>query len=105
MKSMYLSGLLAAGLVAMAALSSPAVAATAVTEQEAHAIGVDAYIYLYPLVTMDLTRKQSTNIEAGKEIGKGPTNMLVNVPEYPPAPSGPSYGRTSTPCIPLPGSI
>ena len=46
MKSMYLSGLLAAGLVAMAALSSPAVAATAVTEQEAHAIGVDAYIYL-----------------------------------------------------------
>ena len=85
MKSMYLSGLLAAGLVAMAALSSPAVAATAVTEQEAHAIGVDAYIYLYPLVTMDLTRKQSTNIEAGKEIGKGPTNMFVNVPEYPPA--------------------
>ena len=85
MKSMYLSGLLAAGLVAMAAVSSPAVAATAVTEQEAHAIGVDAYIYLYPLVTMDLTRKQSTNIEAGKEIGKGPTNMFVNVPEYPPA--------------------
>ena len=47
MKSMYLSGLLAAGLVAMAALSSPAVAATAVTEQEAHAIGVDAYLYFY----------------------------------------------------------
>ena len=85
MKSMYLSGLLAAGLVAMAALSSPTVAATAVTEQEAHAIGVDAYIYFYPLVTMDLTRKQSTNIEAGKEFGKGPTNMFVNVPEYPPA--------------------
>jgi hypothetical protein len=95
MKSIYLSGLLAAGsrltpglyfyLVAMVAVSSPAVAATAVTEQEAHAIGVDAYIYLYPLVTMDLTRKQSTNIEAGKEIAKGPMNMFVNVPEYPPA--------------------
>jgi hypothetical protein len=85
MKSMYLSGLLAAGLLAMAALSSPAVAAAAVSEQEAHAIGVDAYIYLYPLVTMDLTRKQSTNIEAGKEIAKGPMNMFVNVPEYPPA--------------------
>ena len=37
-------------------------------------------------ITMDLTRKQSTNIEAaGKEIGKGPMNTFVNVPEYPPA--------------------
>ena len=57
----------------------------AITEQEAHAIGVDAYLYFYPLVTMDITRKQSTNIEPGKEFGKGPMNMFVNVPEYPPA--------------------
>ncbi len=55
------------------------------TEQEAHAIGVDAYLYFYSLVTMDVTRKQSTNIEPGKEFGKGPMNMFVNVPEYPPA--------------------
>src|SRR5207249_3655995 len=57
----------------------------AITEAEAHAIAVDAYIYFYPLVTMDLTRKQSTNIEPGKEFGKGPMNMFVSVPEYPPA--------------------
>jgi hypothetical protein len=56
-----------------------------VTPEAAHAIGVNAYLYFYPLVTMDLTRKQSTNIEPGKEIGKGPMNMFVNVPEYPPA--------------------
>ena len=56
-----------------------------VIEQEAHAIGVDAYVYLYPLVTMDLTRKQFTNIEPGKEFGKGPSNTFSNVPEYPPA--------------------
>jgi hypothetical protein len=55
-----------------------------ITPQEAHAIALNAYLYFYPLVTMDLTRKQSTNIEAGKEIGKGPMNMFVNVPEYPP---------------------
>lgn len=55
------------------------------TAAEAHAIGVDAYIYFYPLLTMDLTRKQSTNIEPGKEFGKGPMNLFVNVPEYPPA--------------------
>ena len=38
----------------------------AITEQEAHAIGVDAYLYFYPLVTMDVTRKQLTNVEPGK---------------------------------------
>jgi hypothetical protein len=56
-----------------------------ITPEEAHAIGVDAYIYFYPLLSMDITRKQFTNIEPGKEFGKGPMNMFVNVPEYPPA--------------------
>jgi hypothetical protein len=56
-----------------------------VTADEAHAIGVDAYVYFYPLLTMDITRKQFTNIEPGKEFGKGPMNMFVSVPQYPPA--------------------
>jgi len=56
-----------------------------VTAQEAHAIGVDAYVYFYPLLTMDITRKQFTNIESGKEFGKGPMNTFVSVPQYPPA--------------------
>jgi hypothetical protein len=56
-----------------------------ITAEEAHAIGVDAYVYFYPLLTMDITRKQFTNIEPGKEFGKGPMNMFVSVPEYPPA--------------------
>jgi hypothetical protein len=55
------------------------------TEQDAYAIGVDAYLYFYPLVTMDITRKQSVNIEPGKEFGKGPMNMFVSIPAYPPA--------------------
>ena len=40
-----------------------------ITEQQAHAIGADAYLYFYPLVTMDLTRKQLSNIEPGKGFG------------------------------------
>jgi hypothetical protein len=56
-----------------------------ISEQDAHAIGVDAYIYFYPLVSMDITRLQSTNIEAGKQFGKGPMNTFVNIPAYPPA--------------------
>jgi hypothetical protein len=60
-------------------------AQSALTPAEARAIAVDAYIYFYPLLSMDITRKQSTNIEAGKEFAKGPMNMFVSVPEYPPA--------------------
>lgn len=56
-----------------------------ISPAEARDIGVDAYIYFYSPITMDVTRKQSTNIEPGKEFGKGPMNMFVSVPEYPPA--------------------
>jgi hypothetical protein len=56
-----------------------------VSEQQVHDIGVDAYIYFYPLLSMDITRRQFTNVEAGKEFGKGPMNMFVSVPAYPPA--------------------
>jgi hypothetical protein len=56
-----------------------------VTEEQAHAIAVNAYLYFYPLISVDITRKQSTNVEPGKEFGKGPMNTFVNVPAYPPA--------------------
>jgi hypothetical protein len=64
---------------------APALAAGPITEQDAHSIGVDAYLYFYPLVTMDLSRKQLTNIEPGKELGRGPMNMFSNLPTFPPA--------------------
>jgi hypothetical protein len=59
--------------------------ASTLTQDQARAIAVDAYVYFYSLITMDVTRKHFTNIEAGKEFGKGPMNMFVNVPAYPPA--------------------
>src|SRR5689334_12158702 len=81
-----LRGLLPACLAAALVTAVPAARATEpVSEQEAHAIGVEDYLYLYPLVTMDLTRRQSTNVAPGKEFGRGPTNTFANVPEYPPA--------------------
>jgi hypothetical protein len=84
MKSVKLAALFAAGTLILSA--PPAISAdAAITEQEAHAIAVDAYIYFYSLVTMDVTRKQFTNIEPSKEFGKGPMNMFVSIPEYPPA--------------------
>jgi hypothetical protein len=67
---------------------SPAFAQTPAampSAEEVQAIAQDVYVYLYPLVLMDISRKQFTNIEPGKEFGKGPMNMFVSVPEYPPA--------------------
>jgi hypothetical protein len=66
-------------------LALPAPGQAAITEREAHAIAVDAYLYLYPLVVMDLTRKQSTNVKPGEELGRGPMNEFTSVREYPPA--------------------
>jgi hypothetical protein len=62
----------------MAALGEP------ITVEEAHAIGVDAYLYFYSLVTMEVTRRQLTNVEPGKGFG-GPMNTFANVPAYPTA--------------------
>jgi hypothetical protein len=81
-------GLFAAlGLGSMAVPSSiPALGQTApLGEREAHAIAVDSYVYLYPLVTMDLTRRQMTNHPSGKELGSGPPNTFTNIPAYPSA--------------------
>jgi hypothetical protein len=64
------------------ALPLAAQAQSALTEQEAQAIALDAYIYFYPLMSMDLSRKQFTN---GTDDFKGPMNTFVNVPAYPPA--------------------
>jgi hypothetical protein len=50
-------------LLVCPALSLVAQAQSAVDEQDARSIALDAYIYFYPLVTMDVTRKQLTNVE------------------------------------------
>jgi len=71
----------AAGASAAHAQGAP----PALTPAAAAEIGVNAYIYLYPLITMDVTRLQSTNVEAGKEFGRGPMNVFTNVPAFPPA--------------------
>jgi hypothetical protein len=84
---MNIRALLLGASLATFGLSAPigVSAQTSVTEQEAHAIGVDAYLYFYSLLSMDVSRKQFTNVEPRKEFGKGPMNMFTNVPEYPPA--------------------
>jgi hypothetical protein len=72
-------------LVGVAALAQASGAsAPALTEDQARAIATDVYLYFYPLVLMDLTRKQSINSDQ-RELGKGPMNTFVSVSAYPPA--------------------
>jgi hypothetical protein len=65
--------------------STDTTATRSLDEQTARLIGVEAYIYLYPLVTMDVTRRQLTNIDAGKMLGRGPMNTVSHIREFPPA--------------------
>lgn len=72
-------------LLFTSAISQPSEAqGQTITAEEASAIATDAYIYFYPLVTMDVTRKQLTNMKVGEGIG-GPMNMFVNIPAFPAA--------------------
>jgi hypothetical protein len=82
--TLVLFGSSGAGLLSIPAVSTAAHAETATSEQELHAIGVQAYLYLYPLVTMDLTRKQLTNVTRPEGV-HAPMNTFINLGEYPSA--------------------
>jgi hypothetical protein len=41
------------------------------------------YLYFYPLISADVTRLYSTNIEPDKEPLKGPMNTFASAPAYP----------------------
>jgi hypothetical protein len=73
-----------AAILATASNPQSSAAQGALSPPEAAAIATDAYVYFYPLITMDLTRKQLANTPPGKGIG-GPMNTFVNVPTFPPA--------------------
>jgi hypothetical protein len=68
------------GAPAMAQGSPPAI-----TEAEAKAIAADAYVYFYPLISIDVTRRQATNVEPGKVMLSGPANMFASAPAFPAA--------------------
>jgi hypothetical protein len=56
-----------------------------VSPHEAQEIARDAYLYFYPLITMDVTCKQLTNVEPGQSQIGGPPNTFANVQTFPSA--------------------
>ena len=65
---------------------SSTASAHSISPAEARAIAQEAYIYLYPLITMDVTRKQLNNTDpkSGGGIG-GPPNTFNHVRTFPDA--------------------
>lgn len=60
-------------------------AADVPTAQEANEIATDAYVYFYPLITMDVTRRVMTNVPAGVKEGTGPMNAFHHFRSFPSA--------------------
>ena len=53
--------------------------------QEAYEIGLEAYVYFYPALSIDVTRRQGTNLEPDKKPGFGPMNTFSHLRAYPTA--------------------
>jgi hypothetical protein len=82
----FLVGLIGAAAWPLAAQAQQSMLPlTGLTSQETESIAQEAYIYFYPLVLMDVTRKHFTNIEAGKMFGRGPMNTFSHTRTFPPA--------------------
>ncbi|MBB4041581.1 hypothetical protein GGR34_003258 [Microvirga flocculans] len=55
------------------------------SEAEAQTIAIEAYVYFYPMVTMDVTRRQLINMDPRVDGIGGPMNAFVNIKAFPTA--------------------
>lgn len=81
----YRVAMAAAAALALLAHPSSAPCRDTPAAGEARAIATEAYIYLYPLVLMDVTRESLTNAPAGSKPGAGPPNVFSHIRAYPAA--------------------
>jgi len=70
-------------LVSETPAAAPVAPAT-VSGQELHDIAVDAYVYAYPMVLMELTRRAATNVQTPLD-GRAPLNMFGHKTAFPDA--------------------
>lgn len=81
---MNTKNLLSVALVAGLSLTSAF--ASAVSQQQTYDIAREAYVYAYPIVTMDLSRHQATNVADAISVPmRAPLNQFSHVRTYPKA--------------------
>ena len=76
-----------AGLLAAGSFSAPSALAEGLVSDlmegsDEFGVAVEAYVYAYPLVTMEMTRRVITNVAEPKGT-KGPMGQLIKLREYP----------------------
>ena len=71
-------------IMLMPTLAPPATAQSTSAE-EAQVIAQEAYVYLYPLILMDLTRKQFINLDPKVSAFGGPANAFTHIRTFPTA--------------------
>ncbi len=72
-------------LLAFVGASASAQSTNSLSVQEANEIAIEAYHYFYPLISMEVTRKVTTNVPAGIKPGLGPMNQFHHFRAYPTA--------------------
>ena len=79
------------GEVAVDAIGSPANAqasgatSTALPSDQIGEVATSVYIYAYPLIMMELTRRIATNVADTRQFSKAPMNQFANLPAFPDA--------------------
>jgi hypothetical protein len=81
LRRQFMSALSTLGVVLLADSPISGLAA-GLSEKEAVELGVDAYIYGYPLITMEFTRRVVTNVAEPKG-AHAPMGQFANLREYP----------------------
>lgn len=67
-------------------LQGTAAAQPTLTPEETHAIAREAYLYSYPIVSMDVTMRQATNVPDGATFNmRAPINQFAHARTYPKA--------------------
>lgn len=85
MRSAFLLPLASLSLMShLLTAAEPAAAATA-DPHELRELATEAYIYFYPLVSMEVTRRLATNLPAGTKPGFGPANRFSHMRAFPEA--------------------
>ena len=82
------SALIGGGLVSTTGKSNAQMRAGTPTPLPSDQIGevaTSAYIYAYPLILMEVTRRVSTNVADASHFGKVPMNQFGNLPAFPDA--------------------